>query len=167
VNSSRRLLSRLKKSLRNDREPVRLSLVKTTRRTTHETYDNRTCYSLRTLKHVRTRANHWNSHARNERKHNRLVSEHHGGHVWHHRLYRPNQGQERFREHSSSQPFAKRININSHGSRFWAPQVVKRSSARCDWGRHLHTSVDHHRRRNLFGRRVDEWKGLPLVDIPC
>ncbi|MEA2910472.1 MAG: hypothetical protein QOJ15_2553 [Bradyrhizobium sp.] len=109
--------------------PVRLSRVKTTRRKTHETYDYRTCYSLRTLKHLRTRANHrcshdWHSHDWNERTHNRLVSEQHW--VCYGRFDRPKQGQERFRKHPHAQPFAKRININSDGSRLWAPQVERR-----------------------------------------
>jgi len=100
---------------------VRLSIVETTRRKTDETYDNRTCYNFRTLQHVRARANHWCSHDWDERDRNRLISEHHGGRDWHDRLYRPEQGQKRFREHPHAQPFAKRININPDGSRLWAP----------------------------------------------
>jgi hypothetical protein len=114
---------------------VWLSLVETTRRTTHETYDNRAGYSLRTLKHARAGANRWCSHERHwyshdwdERYHNRLVNEHHR--VWYDRLHRPKRAQERFREHAYAQRFAERINIDSHGSRVRALQV-KRSPARC------------------------------------
>jgi hypothetical protein len=109
--------------------PVRLSRVETTRRKTHETCDYRTCCSLGTLKHLRTRANHrcshdWHSHDWNERNHNRLVSEQHW--VCYARFDRPGQGQERFRKHPAAQPFAKRINIDSDGSRLWASQVERR-----------------------------------------
>jgi hypothetical protein len=100
---------------------VRLSIVEATRRETHETYDNRTCYNFRTLQHVRTRAKHWCPYDWNERSHNRLVSEPHGERDWHDGLFRPEQGQERFWEHAHAQPFAKRININSDGSRLRAP----------------------------------------------
>jgi hypothetical protein len=133
------LLSHLKKNLRNSELPVRLSPVETTTRTTHEAYDNRAGYRLRTLKHVRAGANHWCSHDRHwwsddwdERYHNRLVNEHHGvwyGTVWHDRLYRPKRAQERFREHAYAQRFTERINIDSHGSRVRALQV-RRSPAR-------------------------------------
>jgi hypothetical protein len=110
-----------------------LSLVETTTRTTHETYDNRAGYSLRTLEHVRAGPNHWCSHDRDERYYNRLVNEHHRvwyDTAWHDRLYRPKRAQERFREHAHAQRFTERINIDSHGSRVRALQV-KRSPARC------------------------------------
>jgi hypothetical protein len=112
-----------------------LSLVETTRRTTHETYDNRAGYSLRTLRHVRAGANHrcshdwhWCSHEWDEGHYNRLVNEHHR--VWYDRLYLSKRAQERFREHAYAQRFAERINIDPHGSRVRALQV-KGSPARC------------------------------------
>jgi diadenosine tetraphosphatase ApaH/serine/threonine PP2A family protein phosphatase len=94
---------------------VQLSIFETTRRKTDETYDNRTCYNFRTLRHVRTRADHGCSDDWDERYSNRLVNEPHGERDWHDRLYRPEQGQERFREYAHAQPFAKRINITPTG----------------------------------------------------
>src|SRR3982074_1168514 len=128
-----RPLSGLKKNLRNDRTAGAVVARQNDRRTTHEIHDNRTRYSVRTHKHVRARANNqWKFDNRNERYHNRLVDEHHGGHVWHDRLYyHPKQGKERVRKHSSSQPISKRINPNPHGAGFWAPQVKEKAPRKC------------------------------------